>query len=210
MLALLVAATLPAFAPMPRLVHCCHTRMRAVCTLGQPTNIYDLKAEAAVEADPREGDDIDREHLEVVVDKMTVSWTGVARQNVISIFDPNERFWLARKWHSTVLQIIWPNLLFNVLSTTLFIALVRRTAYAGVAGGLWPFFTAPDPTSLLVLRLAPLYTMWTHHATLTTFVLTFFIAEAFSYWKRALCAGRCVRAQRFLLDVISDDLLMTS
>lgn len=33
----------------------------------------------------------------------------------------------------------------------------------------------------------------THHATLATFILTFFLGEAFSFWKRTLCHARVVQ-----------------
>ena len=136
--------------------------------------------------------------LEAVVDRAVESYTGVARQSIISVFDPNQRFWLVRRWRSTVLQAMWPHLALNTLCTLSFMVWVcRRSGASGVA---WPIFMPPDPTAPLMVRLAPLYIMWTHHATLTTFVLTFFIAEAFTYWKRALCHGRVV--QRCLLDIM--------
>ena len=110
------------------------------------------------------------------------------------------------RWHSTVLELTWSSVAFNVGIAFAFVVFMQFGSL-GVSfpflgqlpAASWPLFTAPDALHPLVMRLNPLYVMWGHHVTLTTLVLTFFLTEAFTYWKRTLENARLV--QRCLVDI---------
>ena len=111
------------------------------------------------------------------------------------------------RWHSTVLELTWGSVTFNVGIALVFVVFMQAGSlgmplpFVGqIPAASWPLFTAPDALHPLVRRLNPLYVMWGHHVTLTTLVLTFFLTEAFTYWKRTLENARLV--QRCLVDIV--------
>ena len=118
--------------------------------------------------------------------------------------------WIYKRWHGTVLKLTWVPALVNTAVALLLIWCFRSGIGIGIGvststlnwNPLWPqwaHFTTPAPNHPVIMRMAPLYLMWTTLSTLTTFILTFFLTESFSYWRRTLCEVR--RLQRALVNV---------
>jgi len=103
-------------------------------------------------------------------------------------------------WKDTVVRLTWLPMVCNTLFAALIVMIIRANTGAANPAATWPLFTAPDAAHPVVRRLAPFYTVWTHHVQLTTFILTFFLTESFGYWKRALCQGR--RIQRAVVSIL--------
>jgi len=100
-------------------------------------------------------------------------------------------------WRSTVIQMTWLTVLLNTVFAGCIAAFVRSSMPLNER---WTLLSVPDPSHPIIVRLAPLYLIWTHHSTLTTFILTFFVSESFAYWRRTLCHGR--KIQRALVSIL--------
>lgn len=113
---------------------------------------------------------------------------------------PQDWSWLYLRWRGTVLRLTWVPILLNTGFAMLLVWAIRFGSSLFFDGpSLGPLFTTPSPDHPVIRRLAPLYMMWSHHSTLTTFILTFFLTESFGYWRRTLCESR--KIQRALVNI---------
>jgi hypothetical protein len=58
---------------------------------------------------------------------------------------------------------------------------VRRSA--GALGVTWPLGAVPPSDLFWIQRLSSLGVMWGYQLTLATFILTFFLGQAYSFWR---------------------------
>ena len=87
--------------------------------------------------------------------------------------------WIYFRWKGTVLRLTWPPIVLNTFFAAVIVAAIRIGTGPLNPGATWPLFTTPSEDHPLVKRMAPLYLIWTHHSTLMTFILTFFLSESF-------------------------------
>jgi hypothetical protein len=125
------------------------------------------------------------EDINVVVEKVS----GFQGGPIIRPFQP-QRWWLWRRWSGTVLQAVLPSVAFNMCATMLMVIGLRKAT-----GASWLVGLKPDMSHPLVARLALFHQVWAYLTTFTTFVLTFFLGEAFSLWKRVYTVGRMIQGR---------------
>ncbi len=115
--------------------------------------------------------------------------SGTVGGHIIRPFQP-ERLWLWRCWSGTVLQQTLPSVAINMGATMLLVVWIRR-----LTGASWPVGLKPDASHPLIARLALFDDVWKYLMTLTTFILTFFLGEAFALWKRVYTVGRQIQGR---------------
>ena len=98
--------------------------------------------------------------------------------------------WLWRQWSGTVLETSWFPTVMNMVSGAMVTFFIRATTPSP-----WPLFTVPDAAHPVVSRLNTLNVMWQYQASLTTFILTFFLAQAFAHWKACMLLGRRIQGR---------------
>lgn len=104
--------------------------------------------------------------------------TGVeSGGDIIRPFQP-QRWWLWRQWSGTVLQQVIPSVATNMLGSFVLVIVLRHATR-----GAWALGLKPDTSHPLIARLALFDDVWKYLMTLTTFVLTFFVGESYTFFK---------------------------
>ena len=80
-----------------------------------------------------------------------------------------------------------------ILNIVLGIAVDRLVHY--YSDETWAFFAVPPAEDPLVLQLAGLKSLWEYQLTLCTFVLAFFMQEAFRHWKSVYFTTRAIQGR---------------
>ena len=107
---------------------------------------------------------------------------------IIRPYKPN-RLWLWRRFAGTILQHVAVPTLLNMLWSACVILFVRHRTMAGPWGG------PPDATHPLVVKLCMVHKIWSYQQGLTTFILTFFLNQAFSFWREFYDLGRRIQGR---------------
>ena len=113
---------------------------------------------------------------------------------IILQFKPKAR-WLWRQMRGTVLEVTWGSCVVNMAVSTVVAATIRFGLLSHVPAGTWPLFTAPDPTHPVIARLLCLNVLWSQLASLSTFIITFFLSQAYSYWRTQLGLVRSLQGR---------------
>jgi hypothetical protein len=120
-------------------------------------------------------------------------WADEVQPNrpIICEYQP-EGWWLWRKWNGTVLKATWGSVLFAMM-TGLVIDFVAR----GCSWSNYKLWNGPaiDTTSRLIKRLSAVTKVWEYQLTLSTFILTFFLSQAFSYWQKVYNTTRMIQGR---------------
>ena len=100
------------------------------------------------------------------------------------------REWLWRQWHATVFyHTVW-SAFRNTLGAFVFCAFLRKLTH-----GDWNVFEFPSRDNPLMIRLVIVQKMWQSLMNLTTFLLTFFVGQAYSFWRSVYDIGRSVQSR---------------
>ena len=122
-------------------------------------------------------------------------WADEVKPNrpIICEYKP-DGWWLWSKWNGTVLKATWKSVALAML-TGLVIDFVSR-------GCSWSKykpcnFSILDTSSSLVKRLSPMIKCWEYQLGLgfSTFILTFFLSQAFSYWQKVYNTTRMIQGR---------------
>lgn len=109
--------------------------------------------------------------------------------NVILPYQP-QRVWLWKQYSGTVLKISLITTIGNMLISALFVLYARSlTGEPLRAIGVG----APDNSLPFIRSLSHFGAVWDILQTLTTFILTFFVNQAFNFWKRVYQLARNVQ-----------------
>jgi len=141
---------------------------------------------AAKEAFEKERDDLKK--IDDILDKIA----GVDSRyggDIIHKFKP-QRLWLWTRWRYTVLAFSYPFVLFN-MSLTAALALAVELS----SGSDWTPGHEPDQENPTIQQLNTIFgQVFNYLFTLATFVLTFYLSEAFGLWKQMYFTTRKIQA----------------
>ncbi|CAJ1966016.1 unnamed protein product [Cylindrotheca closterium] len=112
-----------------------------------------------------------------------------ANRPVICEYEP-EGTYLWSKWKGTVLQLIYPAVIFNT-----FVGILVAYSAREFADSTWPLFAIPPQDDYLIQQLHGFNLIWSYQVTLTTFILTFFTSEAYKHWKDVYFATRRIQGR---------------
>ena len=138
------------------------------------------------EAFEKERDELKR--IDDILDKIA----GVDSRyggDIIHKFKP-QRLWLWTRWRYTVLAFSYPFVLFNMTLTGV-IALAVELSPASD----WTPGHEPDQENPIIMQLNTIFgQVFNYLMTLATFVLTFYLSEAFGLWKQMYFTTRKIQA----------------
>lgn len=108
---------------------------------------------------------------------------------IVRQYKPN-RSWLWRRWYGTVFQHSWRTVAINMLISFVFNVIAQKIT--GVQPGA---AIAPDKSHPFVARLEILRKLWGYQMSLTTFILTFFVNQAYSFWTQMYTIARKIQGR---------------
>ncbi|KAK1743540.1 bestrophin family protein [Skeletonema marinoi] len=127
-------------------------------------------------------------NIDHVIDQIS----GVKKRyggDIIRQFKPSRR-WLWGRWHGTILQQAWKAAATSMLVSTCFVAAIRFFCRPSWAPG-----QIPDPNFPIVSRLIPLAKLWHYLMSITTFILTFFLSQAYTLWRNMYDTTRKIQGR---------------
>jgi predicted membrane chloride channel (bestrophin family) len=102
----------------------------------------------------------------------------------------SNRIWLWTRWAGTIAQHNYKTTLLNMLFSLVFIIWTRRCTDPN-----WNMGFAPDKSHPFIQRLVIVQKIWGYQMSLTTFILTFFLNQAFSFWKEIHSIARRIQGR---------------
>jgi hypothetical protein len=116
---------------------------------------------------------VDQKDIDALVNRLVGSEPGV----LIQRFRPYPG-WLWRQWFGTVLFHTFPTAIWNMGVTLVFCLIMRHRFY-----GDWDVWTSITPPPGLFPRMEATDKIWKTLMSLATFLLTFFVGQAYSFWR---------------------------
>ena len=120
--------------------------------------------------------------LDALIDSVTANESKFA---IVRPYD-SEGAWLWSQWSGSLLQLTWKKMILLAA-----VAAVNCVAVGTALHATWPLFAMPGPmlngqlaSEPLVARLESLSTVWEYQLTLCTFVVTFFLNQAWTFRSR--------------------------
>lgn len=129
------------------------------------------------------------------LDRLT-DWTESTQPNrpVICEYEPSGR-WLWTKWNGTVLKATWKSVvLAMMLSLGIDFFVQRGASLRPYLRPTWSLLDVPE-NNAWILRLAGIKKLWEYQLTLATFILTFFLSQAFQYWQKVYNTVRMIQGR---------------
>ena len=120
-------------------------------------------------------------------------WADSSESNrpIICEYKPKGR-WLWCKWNGTVLKATWKSVLVAMLTGLVLDFFARGGSFANYSLSM-P--SIPADADQLIKRLSAISKTWEYHLTLTTFILTFFLSQAFAYWQKVYNTTRMIQGR---------------
>ena len=109
--------------------------------------------------------------------------------DIIAPYNP-EATWMWKQYTGTILKISSKAVLANMFACLIFVLYARHASGETL---LLDFSGAPDQTLPFVQRLHLVGEVWDIDKNLTTFVLTFFVNQSFTFWKKVYQIARDVQ-----------------
>ncbi|KAL7541287.1 hypothetical protein ACHAWF_006897 [Thalassiosira exigua] len=116
-------------------------------------------------------------------------------RKVVKVFDTISGLWLAMQWGGTIMQFVWKDVL---LLMTLAAAVEHVGDRHGDRNGIGSSFSYKRdewPQGSLLYHLNLIVDSWKLFHPLVTFVTTFFLSEAFGFWKKFYTAARTIQGR---------------
>lgn len=122
-------------------------------------------------------------------------WADSAQPNrpIICEYNPKGR-WLWWKWNGTVLKATWGSVVFAMLMGFAIDYIARGCSLANYKLS-WDMAAVPTATDPLIKRLSAISKVWEYQLTISTFILTFFLSHAFSYWQKVYNTTRMIQGR---------------
>jgi hypothetical protein len=138
------------------------------------------------------------QEIDEVINQISGS-TTLYSGNIIPPYQP-ERLWLWRQWSGTILKVSYQIALLNMLFCLVFTVYADYCTVPGddnmfsSMSSVWTL-TIPDSSLPFNERLSLLKEIWNYQRDLTIFILTFFLNQAFSFWKDTYNLARSVQGR---------------
>ena len=129
---------------------------------------------------------LSEEELKLAVDSAVQRVNQHKSDEPIIIQFTHSAAWLWRQWRGTAFELVWQPMLFSMGAAGAMEVLVPDTA---------PMFATPDAAHPVVQKLLTLNSGWNMLLTLTTFVLTFFLSQCYTYWRAMFTEGRSIQGR---------------
>ncbi|CAB9504686.1 expressed unknown protein [Seminavis robusta] len=133
------------------------------------------------------------EYIAHIIDQ--VSLNSTIRGDIILKYKPH-RLWLWRRWHGTILQSSLSKMFGNMLLTAVICLLLGRVCGLSTQENLAnPMTWMQDSSCIWIARLKVFDKLWHYQMQLTTFILTFFLTQAYTLWRDMYATGRKIQGR---------------
>jgi predicted membrane chloride channel (bestrophin family) len=165
----------------------------ATVTAGTDVTVYRLDVGSFnhfVRSQPEKVEDIKTEltKIDKVIDQISGMKTRYGG-SIIREFKPM-RSWLWTRWRGTILEHGWKVVLGNMLLSVAFISLIR-----GNVKPTWSVGMLPDANNPVIARMLGLGKVWHYLMNITTFILTFFLSQAYGVWRSMYTLSRIIQGR---------------
>ena len=141
--------------------------------------------------------------------RQLATWSANDQPNrpIICEYEPDAS-WLWTRWRGTVLSLTIVPVVWNIGVGIVVDAAIHYQInhYSLVSSGnlvlptslmhrTWPLLAIPPQDDPLIQQLAGLNSLWEYQVTLTTFILTFFTAEAYKHWRTVYLTTRAIQGR---------------
>ena len=142
--------------------------------------------------------------------RQLATWSANDQPNrpIICEYEPGA-LWLWTRWRGTVLSLTIVPVVWNIGIGILVDAAVHYQIHHSslISSGnpassptslmhrTWPLLAIPPQDDPLIQQLAGLNSLWEYQVTLTTFILTFFTAEAYKHWRTVYLTTRAIQGR---------------
>jgi len=113
---------------------------------------------------------------------------------IVCEYDPDD-WWLRRRWAGTVLKMTIRSCLMLMGICAALDWTTRRHILRSASGASWGLFSVPPSTEPLIQSLFGVKKLWEYQLTVTTFILTFFLGHAYSYWQNVYSTTRKIQGR---------------
>ena len=122
--------------------------------------------------------------------------------DIIPPYQP-ERAWLWKQYAGTILNISLQTTVLNMVFCVAFCVWIKDLTGGGT-DALWnvsdtidnmKIVVVPDKSDPIIQRLSLIHEIWGYQRTLTTFVLTFFLNQAYTFWKQVYDLARSIQGR---------------
>ena len=128
--------------------------------------------------------------IDPAIDKISGVKTRYEGGTIIRQYDPNT-LWLWKQWKGTILSHAWKGTIMNM---ALSLALVMYVRF--YISPTWAITSTPDITTNPFLgRLSMFSKVWKYVMSLTTFILTFFLSQAYGLWREMYSSARKIQGR---------------
>ena len=121
-------------------------------------------------------DEQDRRDIDKAIDQLSGT-KSLYGGEITKQYQPS-RVWLWSQWHGTILEQNLLSTIYAMLMCFIMVILIRSFAEP-----TWTIGHAPDPEHPLIEHLAMINGVWIYMMTLTTFILTFYVNQAYTFWQ---------------------------
>eukprot|EP00797_Seminavis_robusta_P029777 Sro605_g174290.1 dependent protein kinase regulatory subunit (688) ;mRNA; r:21187-23250 len=121
-------------------------------------------------------DEVDMKDIDRAIDQLSGT-KSLHGGEIMRQYQPN-RLWLWTQWHGTILE---QNLLPTLIAMGVAVTVVTLVRYFGEP--TWAIGHRPDEDHPVIQQLAMVNGVWMYTMTLTTFILTFYVNQAFLFWQ---------------------------
>mmetsp|Transcript_28810 Transcript_28810/g.84999 ORF Transcript_28810/g.84999 Transcript_28810/m.84999 type:complete len:577 (-) Transcript_28810:537-2267(-) len=130
------------------------------------------------------------EQIDEAIDKIAGIKSRYKEGTIIRDFNPRRR-WLWFRWTGTVVQHAWKGAVWNMLLSVATIATIHS-----IVDRTWISGTAPDVSAHpLIARFDTFNKVWQYLMNITTFILTFFLSQAYNLWRRIYSDARKIQGR---------------
>ena len=109
---------------------------------------------------------------------------------IIRQFKP-KRTWLWTRWRGTIFEQTWKTTAYNMIVSILFSTLMGYIC----KNPSWTIGMIPDKNDPTISRLVGLNTVWKYLMQLSTFILTFFLSQAYAMWRDVYNIARKIQGR---------------
>ena len=130
--------------------------------------------------------------IDPAIDKISGVKTRYEGGTIIRQYDPNT-LWLWKQWKGTVVSHAWKGTLLNM---ALSLALCSYVRCCITSPPTWAVTSTPDVSSHPFLGKLNLFSkVWKYVMSLTTFILTFFLSQAYGLWREMYSSARRIQGR---------------
>lgn len=134
-------------------------------------------------------EDLDEYVTTTMLDEVLDQIIGTNDGLIIHRYHPAPH-WLWRQWRATVFYHTIGTTLRNMSASFIFCIFLRKLTH-----GDWKVWDFPDIQNPRIARLRLIQKIWENFMTLTTFTLTFFVGQAYLFWRTIYETGRALQAK---------------